>query len=119
MKAELVTEIAFSFPNEVGILARTSRAFSDAEISIEGMLNYSKGSTTDTYMVLSNKIDKAKEILTEAGVESIGQGNIDGPDVWQEAVGDFQTVSSIDARPANQRRYRRGQRKASIDVLAR
>lgn len=76
MKANIVTEIAFSFPNEVGILAKTARAFSDANISVEGMSNHSKGSTTDTYMVLSDGIDKAKEVLTEAGVESIGEGNI-------------------------------------------
>lgn len=76
MKAELVTEISFSFPNEVGVLARTSRALSEADIGIRGMLNFSKGSTTETFMVLSGDFDKAKEILTEQGVESIGQGNV-------------------------------------------
>jgi len=76
MKAEIVTEISFSFPNEPGILARTARSFSDAGIGIKGMLNVSKGSTTQTYLVLSSGIDKAREILKEAGVESVGQGNI-------------------------------------------
>lgn len=76
MKADIVTEIAFSFPNEVGILAAAARAFADADISVEGMSNHSKGSTTDTYMVLSEGMEKAKDILTEAGVESIGEGNI-------------------------------------------
>jgi len=76
MNAEIVTEISFSFPNEVGVLARTARALANADISIEGMLNYSKGSTTDTFMVLSDGIETAKKILKEQGVDSIGQGNI-------------------------------------------
>jgi len=76
MKAEMVTEISFSFPNEVGVLARTARAFADAGVGIKGMLNYSQGSTTQTYMVLSQGIEKAKAILTEQGVDSIGQGNV-------------------------------------------
>lgn len=76
MKAEIVTEISFSFPNEVGVLARTARSFSDAGIGVRGMLNYSQGSTTQTYMVLSSGLEQAKEILTEQGVESVGQGNV-------------------------------------------
>lgn len=76
MKAELATEISFSFPNEVGVLARTARALSDAGIGVKGMLNHSQGSTTQTYMVLSDNIETAKNILTEQGVESIGQGNV-------------------------------------------
>ncbi|MDF2379110.1 MAG: hypothetical protein P1V18_02715 [Candidatus Gracilibacteria bacterium] len=76
MKAEIATEIAFSFPNEPGVLAKTTRSFSDAGIGITGMLNFSKGSTTQTFMVLSNGVDKAKDILKEAGVDSIGEGNI-------------------------------------------
>jgi len=76
MKAELVTEIAFSFPNEIGILARTSRALADANIGIKGMLNVSRGSTTETFMVFSKDFEKAKEILREVGVDSIGEGNV-------------------------------------------
>jgi hypothetical protein len=76
MKSEIVTEISFSFPNEVGVLARTARAFTDAGIGVRGMLNYSQGSTTKTYMVLSSGMDQAKEILTEQGVDSIGEGNV-------------------------------------------
>lgn len=76
MKAEIATEISFSFPNEVGVLARTAREFSDAGIGVRGMLNYSEGSTTKTFMVLSSGLDQAKEILTEEGVDSIGQGNV-------------------------------------------
>ena len=76
MKAEIVTEIAFSFPNEIGILAKVARALSDNDIGIKGMLNFSKGSTTETYMVLSRNIDKAKEVLMKHGVESIRQGTV-------------------------------------------
>jgi len=76
MKAEIVTEIEFSFPNEIGILAKVARSLSDAGIGIKGMLNFSKGSTTETYMVLSQDIEKAKEIITGHGVESIGQGTV-------------------------------------------
>lgn len=76
MKAEIVTEISFSFPNEIGVLAKTARAFSDAGIGVRGMLNHSEGSTTRTYMVLSSGMDKAKEILEEQGVESVGQGTV-------------------------------------------
>jgi hypothetical protein len=76
MKAEIVTEISFSFPNEIGVLARTARSFSEAGIGVRGMLNYSEGSTTKTYMVLSSGLEKAKEILTEQGVDSVGQGNV-------------------------------------------
>lgn len=76
MKAEIVTEIAFSFPNEPGVLADAAFSLAEAGISVKGMLNYSKGSTTETFMVLSDGIDKAKKILTEKGVDSIGQGNI-------------------------------------------
>lgn len=76
MKATIETEIEFSFPNEIGVLARVARSFSEAGIGIKGMLNFSKGSTTETYMVLSRDIDKAKDILTEAGVDSIGQGTV-------------------------------------------
>ena len=75
MKASIVTEISFSFPNEVGILAKTARDFTDKGVGIHGMLNYSQGSTTQTYMVVSD-VATAKEILTEHGVESIGQGNV-------------------------------------------
>jgi len=76
MKATIETEIEFSFPNEIGVLARVARSFSEAGIGIKGMLNFSKGSTTETYMVLSRDIDKAKDILTEAGVDSIGKGTV-------------------------------------------
>lgn len=76
MKAELVTEVAFSFPNEVGILAKTARALADAKIGIKGMLNYSKGSITKTFMVFSRDTDRAKEILQKVGVDSIGEGNV-------------------------------------------
>ncbi len=76
MKAEIATEISFSFPNEVGVLARTARSFSEAGIGVRGMLNYSQGSTTQTYMVLSAGIEQAKEILKGQGVESVGQGNV-------------------------------------------
>lgn len=75
-KAEIVTEIAFSFPNEIGILAKAARSLSKAGIGIQGMLNYSKGSTTQTYMVLSKNTEEAKKILKEMGVESIGEGNV-------------------------------------------
>lgn len=76
MRAELVTEISFSFPNEVGVLAKASRAFSNAGIGIKGMLNYSKGSTTETFMVFSHGLETVKKILNEQGVVSIGQGNV-------------------------------------------
>jgi len=76
MKAELVTEISFSFPNEIGVLAKTARALTDAGIGIKGMLNYSKGSDTITNLVVSKNLEKAKEILHSSGVESIGEGNV-------------------------------------------
>lgn len=76
MKANIVTEIAFSFPNEVGVLARTARDFSDAGIDILGMLNYSQGSSTETFLVLSGKYDQAKEVLKKEGVESVREGTI-------------------------------------------
>ncbi|MDP2691767.1 MAG: hypothetical protein Q8O95_05195 [bacterium] len=76
MKVRIVTEIAFQFPNEVGILAKTARTLSESGIGIKGMLNYSQGSTTQTYMVLSGDLEKAKKILTDQGVESVGQGNV-------------------------------------------
>lgn len=76
MKAELVTEISFSFPNEIGILAKTARALTDAGIGIKGMLNVSKGSTTETFMVFSKDVGRAKEILQKVGVDSIGEGNV-------------------------------------------
>jgi hypothetical protein len=76
MKAELVTEISFSFPNEIGVLAKTARALTDAGIGIKGMLNYSKGSDTITNLVLSTNLEKAKEILKNSGVQSIGEGNV-------------------------------------------
>ncbi|MGE3278981.1 MAG: hypothetical protein AB7J40_04300 [Candidatus Altimarinota bacterium] len=76
MKAELATEISFSFPNEIGILAKTARALTDAGIGIKGMLNVSKGSTTETFMVFSKDVEKAKDILKKVGVDSIGEGNV-------------------------------------------
>jgi hypothetical protein len=76
MKAELVTEISFSFPNEIGVLAKTARALTDAGIGIKGMLNYSKGSDTITNLVVSTNLEKAKEILKNSGVQSIGEGNV-------------------------------------------
>ncbi len=76
MKAELVTEIAFSFPNEVGVLARTARDFSDAGIAIRGMLNFSKGSTTETFLVLSGMYEEAKEVLEKEGVSSLREGHV-------------------------------------------
>lgn len=84
MKAELATEISFSFPNEAGVLAKTARAFTDAGIGIKGMLNVSKGSTTETFMVLSSGVEKAKQILTEQGVESVGEGSVVGVQVEGE-----------------------------------
>ena len=78
MKAELATEISFSFPNEIGILARTARALTNAGIGIKGMLNVSKGSTTQTYMVFSKDAEKAKKILQEQGVDNLGEGNVVG-----------------------------------------
>jgi hypothetical protein len=76
MKAEIVTEISFSFPNEIGVLAKTARALTDAGIGIKGMLNYSKGSDTITNLVVSTNLEKAKEILKNSGVQSIGEGNV-------------------------------------------
>lgn len=84
MKAELATEISFSFPNETGVLARAARAFTNAGIGIKGMLNVSKGSTTETFMVLSSGVEKAKKILTEQGVESVGEGSVVGVQVEGE-----------------------------------
>jgi len=84
MKAELATEISFSFPNEIGVLAKTARAFTEAGIGIKGMLNVSKGSTTETFMVVSDGVEKAKDILTKQGVESIGEGTVVGVQVEGE-----------------------------------
>lgn len=75
--AELVTEISFSFPNKLGVLAKAARTLSNAGIGIQGMLNYSKGTTTETFMVLSKDIPQAKEILKKQGVlGNIGEGNV-------------------------------------------
>lgn len=75
--AEIVTEISFQFPNISGVLAKAARALANAGIGIRGMLNYSKGSTTETFMVLSKDIPKAKKILQKHGVLGIiGEGNI-------------------------------------------
>lgn len=75
-KAEVVTEISFHFPNEVGVLAKTAKAIAKAGIGIKGMLNYSRGSSTQTYLVVSKGIETVKKILKEQGVDSIGEGTI-------------------------------------------
>jgi hypothetical protein len=75
-KAEIVTEISFSFPNEVGILAKTAKAISKAGIGIKGMLNVSRGSSTETFLVVSKNLETVKKILKEHGVKNIGEGTI-------------------------------------------
>jgi|CXWL01.1.fsa_nt_gi hypothetical protein len=101
MKAELATEISFSFPNEVGVLARAARAFSNAGIGIKGILNYSKGSTTETFMVLSSGVEKAKQILTEQGVESVGEGSVVGVEVEGETGAIAEMAEKLSAAHIN------------------
>ena len=75
-KAEVVTEISFHFPNEIGVLAKAAKAISKAGIGIRGMLNISQGSVTQTFLVVSKGIETVKKILQEQGVKSIGEGTI-------------------------------------------
>jgi hypothetical protein len=76
MHAKMAKELVFSFPDLVGVYAKTGRELANAGINVSGILNVSHGTSTITHMALSGNISQARAILQQNGATDIHEHDI-------------------------------------------